>query len=85
MKTYEAERQPVAVRNVRQATHNFEIRIATETSPIINDAGLTATGLRARRSVTGSMGNRTRTFITDGTALGYVYDSPIVVPDGTPP
>ena len=84
MATYEAERQPVAVRNVRQATHNFEMAIATETGPDINDPG--AAGEAARKKVGDWIrSSRTRTFITDGTALGYVYESSIVVPDGTPP
>ena len=29
--------------------------------------------------------NRAKTFISDGIALGYRYESPIVIPDGTPP
>jgi 2-polyprenyl-6-methoxyphenol hydroxylase-like FAD-dependent oxidoreductase len=81
--SYEIERRPVALRNVRQATENFVRDRKREIDPAI--ARATPAGDRARAA----LGERivttqSRQYVTDGTALGYRYDgSPICIPDGS--
>ena len=82
--TYEMERRPVAQRNVRQATENFTRDRRREIDPAIADPGSDGENARAL------LGERLRTtqsrqYVTDGTALGYRYNSPIIIDDGTPP
>jgi 2-polyprenyl-6-methoxyphenol hydroxylase-like FAD-dependent oxidoreductase len=81
--TYEAERRPVALRNVRQATENFVRDRKRAIDPAI--ASATPDGDRARADLREKIvGTQSRQYITDGTALGYRYDgSPIVIPDGS--
>ena len=46
----------------------------------------TPEGAAARRQICEDIiTNRAKTFISDGIALGYRYESPVVIPDGTPP
>jgi len=81
--TYELERRPVAQRNVRQATENFERDRKRQIDPAI--ASATEDGDRARAELRAKIiGTQSRQYITDGTALGYRYDnSPICIPDGS--
>lgn len=82
--SYEAERRQVALRNVGEATGNYE-RYQVPDCAEIDDVGLDGEALRAEigRGVSHAA---QRQFFTDGIALGYRYDpSPIVVPDGTEP
>jgi FAD binding domain len=81
--TYELERRPVAQRNVRQATENFERDRKRQIDPAI--ASATADGSRARAELRAKIiGTQSRQYLTDGTALGYRYDnSPICIPDGS--
>jgi len=83
--TYDLERRPVAERNVRQATENYRAsRYGTPSAAICDDS---PEGERSRKE----WGERvlqqeTRTYVTDGIALGYRYEgSPIVIDDGSPP
>jgi 2-polyprenyl-6-methoxyphenol hydroxylase-like FAD-dependent oxidoreductase len=85
LETYDVERRPVAERNVRQATENYRSsRYGIPPAAIVDDS---PEGERAREE----WGDRilrqeTRTYVTDGTALGYRYDpSPICIDDGSPP
>jgi 2-polyprenyl-6-methoxyphenol hydroxylase-like FAD-dependent oxidoreductase len=81
--TYETERRPVALRNVRQATDNFVRDRQRAIDPAIATAG--AEGDRARAALRARLvASQSRQFLTDGTALGYRYDgSPICIPDGS--
>jgi 2-polyprenyl-6-methoxyphenol hydroxylase-like FAD-dependent oxidoreductase len=81
--TYELERRPVAQRNVRQATENFERDRKRQIDPAITAA--TDDGDRARAELRAKIiGTQSRQYLTDGTALGYRYDnSPICIPDGS--
>jgi 2-polyprenyl-6-methoxyphenol hydroxylase-like FAD-dependent oxidoreductase len=83
--SYETERRPVAARNVKQSIENHLQMVQMVVPPEIADDS--PAGQRARRDL-GAEIERTlqNTFITDGTALGYVYaDSPVVCDDGSPP
>jgi 2-polyprenyl-6-methoxyphenol hydroxylase-like FAD-dependent oxidoreductase len=82
--SYEAERRPVAQRNVGEATDNV---MRTTDPELIEKIDLPTPGGDAARRQIGKdiVENRAKTFISDGIALGYRYDSPIVIPDGTPP
>lgn len=85
--SYEAERRPVAVRNVKEATVNLRRMLATRSEPpppaLFQDG---AAGDRAR-AVYGAMCRDTMRpeWETLGIHLGYRYNaSPVVIPDGTP-
>lgn len=84
--SYETERRPVAIRNARASTtaHQLRRKVATRHPDILVDG---AEGEAARTEVGDTL---VRMFPdawdTNGLALGYRYhDSPICVPDGTPP
>ncbi len=81
--SYEAERRPIAFRNVGEAAVNFARYTLPDTAAICD---ATPEGDRLRREI-GAALERTqrRMILTDGVALGYRYDpSPICRPDGTP-
>ena len=86
--SYGIERQPVAVRNVNEATGNLKRMLSprdAKPSPEVFAPG--AAGDRARKD----FGDRytammKREWFAPGIHLGYVYEgSPVIVPDGTPP
>ncbi|MGC4897488.1 FAD-dependent monooxygenase [Micromonospora sp. DT31] len=83
--SYEAERRPIAVRNVSEASSNWTSDAQIVPDPVLDqddDAG---------RDARADMGRliqelRGREFRSAGVQLGYRYEgSPVVVPDGTPP
>jgi 2-polyprenyl-6-methoxyphenol hydroxylase-like FAD-dependent oxidoreductase len=83
--SYELERRPVAARNVKQSIENHLQMIHMTVPREIEDdsaAGAQARddlGARIKRSLE-------KNFITDGTALGYIYaGSPVVCDDGSAP
>ena len=85
--SYEIERRPVALRNVREATENLQRMLKPRSEkppPAIFEPG--PEGDQARKifgdAYTAMM---KREWFTIGIHLGYYYDSPLVVPDGTPP
>ena len=87
LQSYEAERRPVALRNVREATANLERMLSPRTrkppAALLDD---TPEGDEARRhfgdAYTAMMKQE---WFTIGIHLGYVYErSPVIVPDGTP-
>jgi hypothetical protein len=82
LESYEPERHHVAQRNVGEATDNVLRTTDPELIKYIEDA--TPKGDDARAKISADLSaNRTKTFITDGIALGYIYDSPVIVPDGS--
>jgi len=82
--SYEAERRPVAVRNVREATGNYQRRNYTSTDAVL------APGPEGDR-VRAELGERikqenSRQHRGHGIALGHVYEgSPVCCDDGTKP
>ncbi len=81
--SYEIERRPIGVRNVQEATANFTRTGAHKSRPEILDN--TPEGDRARKEVAERI-SKVMERSTAGIELGYLYeDSPICVPDGTPP
>jgi 2-polyprenyl-6-methoxyphenol hydroxylase-like FAD-dependent oxidoreductase len=84
LESYEPERRPIAVRNVEEATRNFERPKALKPGPEIDQD--TPEGARQREAFRKALfdADLLRHHDTDGIALGYRYDpSPIVYPDGT--
>jgi hypothetical protein len=88
LSTYERERKPVAVRNIKASTDNLERMLAPRTThkppPEVFQTG--PAGDAARKAYgdwyTELMSHE---WFMNGYHLGYRYDdSPIVVPDGTP-
>jgi len=84
LESYDAERRPVALRNVEEATRNFQLR---SFAPIPELVEATPAGEAARRRLGEEiMKSTSRELLSDGIALGYRYDgSPIVCPDGSEP
>ena len=87
LRSYETERRPVALRNVREATANLKRMMLPRTqqpSPQLFEPG--PAGERARKefgdAYTEMMKNE---WFTIGIHLGYVYEnSGVIVPDGSP-
>src|SRR5438552_4351219 len=84
LESYDAERRPVALRNVEEATRNFQLR---SFAPIPELLEATPAGDAARKRLGDEIVKSTsRELLSDGIALGYRYDgSPIVCPDGSEP
>ena len=82
--SYQAERQPVARRIVRQATDMLGDVADPETLAGIEEPG--PEGDRIRSKVGADIiRDRTQIFVSDGIVLGYRYDpSPIICDDGSP-
>lgn len=82
--TYEAERRPVAVRNVAAAGDNAAKLKRHTVPPILEDPGPQGAMIRQMVAMRIEQGNR-KEFESAGVQLGYRYDkSPLIVPDGTP-
>jgi 2-polyprenyl-6-methoxyphenol hydroxylase-like FAD-dependent oxidoreductase len=84
LESYEIERKPVAERIVKQATGNFMRDRRRAAHPRIAEDS--AEGARARREMGEAIvASQSKVYLTDGTALGNVYDpSPICWADGSP-
>ena len=86
LESYEAERKPVALNNVRVSTREFELLTELPGGPEIADDTPEGAALRKRwhDAYIGGGQARSRSF-TENLRLGYCYEgSPVVVPDGTP-
>jgi 2-polyprenyl-6-methoxyphenol hydroxylase-like FAD-dependent oxidoreductase len=86
--TYEVERKPVAVRNIKASTDNLQRMLAPRTthkpSPEVFQPGPAGDAARKKYGEWYTELMRHEWFM-NGYHLGYRYDdSPIVVPDGTP-
>jgi hypothetical protein len=84
--SYEAERRPIAARNVEEATRNLRREQGYAPGDAIDHD--TSEGARQRAAFRQSLfdADVMRHHDTDGIALGYRYDdSPVICPDGTPP
>ena len=82
--SYDAERRPVAVRNVEEATRNFQLR---SFAPIPELVEASPAGEAARRRLGEEIvKNTSRELLSEGIAMGYRYEaSPIVCADGSAP
>jgi 2-polyprenyl-6-methoxyphenol hydroxylase-like FAD-dependent oxidoreductase len=84
--SYEAERKPIAIRNLEEATENFiqSKAVVPGDEEFMKES---SEGERLRRAFTNALleNDVKRQFEVEGIALGYSYDSsPIVWPDGSP-
>jgi hypothetical protein len=81
---YQSERRPVAERIVKQAAGNFLRDRRRPSHPKIAEDS--PEGEEARRQMGEAIvSSQTSVYLTDGTALGYVYEpSPVCWGDGTP-
>jgi len=81
--SYEAERRPVAVRNVAEAAENYRAESSLPISTHLDENSTRGEAERARMS-RAILETRTREWSTIGLQLGYVYEgSPICWADGT--
>ncbi len=81
--SYEAERRPIAIRNVNEASNNRVLDAYILPESLLDDESAAA---QARRNAVGNQIHalRLREFRTQGIQLGYRYrGSPICVQDGT--
>jgi 2-polyprenyl-6-methoxyphenol hydroxylase-like FAD-dependent oxidoreductase len=85
LSSYEIERRPVAARIVKQAAGNFMRDRQRASHPQIAEDS--PEGARARREMGEAIvASQASVYLTDGTALGNVYEpSPVCWPDGSPP
>jgi 2-polyprenyl-6-methoxyphenol hydroxylase-like FAD-dependent oxidoreductase len=84
--SYDIERRPVAIRNTKASTRNYDVWVASdEKYHDILDPG--PIGEASRAEIGRSMSEQLREeWESYGVQLGYRYEgSPIIVPDGTPP
>jgi 2-polyprenyl-6-methoxyphenol hydroxylase-like FAD-dependent oxidoreductase len=83
LESYELERRPVGVRNVRHAAETHVSDRDRPVSPAIAEDS--AAGASARQAMSAAIvASQKRMVLTDGIALGYRYASPIVWDDGSP-
>ena len=86
LESYDLERRPVAVRNVNEATKNFNLRSFAEPRAELLDS--TEQGEKAREELGREIIRLTaQELVSDGIAMGYYYkDSPVICFDeGVPP
>ena len=82
--SYEIERKPIAERNVRESTRNFDQLMRIPHGLAFADDTKEGESLREQARDFIYANRLERATQTSGVALGYRYDlSPIVVPDGT--
>jgi 2-polyprenyl-6-methoxyphenol hydroxylase-like FAD-dependent oxidoreductase len=82
--SYDTERRPISVRNVEEATRNFNLSRRYKFGPSIDQD--TPAGEVERDAFKQSLydADIMRHHDTDGIAMGYRYTSSVVIPDGTP-
>jgi 2-polyprenyl-6-methoxyphenol hydroxylase-like FAD-dependent oxidoreductase len=87
LESYERERKPVALNNVRVATEEFDLLVDLPGGPEIDDDTPEGETLRKRWLAAFRAGGMARSrLFTENLRTGYCYDgSPVVVPDGSPP
>ncbi len=80
--SYDAERRPIGLRNIREATDNYMRYEMPDTRGINDD---TEEGSAKRENIGRILRDtRARQFLSEGLAMGYRYDpSPICWPDGS--
>jgi 2-polyprenyl-6-methoxyphenol hydroxylase-like FAD-dependent oxidoreductase len=85
LESYEIERQPVALDNVRVSTREFELLAEMPTGPEIAEPSPAGEELRARFADAFHRSGQVQSRLyTENLRLGYCYEpSPICVPDGT--
>ncbi|HXQ53610.1 MAG TPA: FAD-dependent oxidoreductase [Stellaceae bacterium] len=86
-RSYEIERRPVAIRNVREASANLRRMLSPRNDRLRQEAFEPGPAGDAARAAFGAKFSETmrHEWFTLGIHLGYRYEgSPIVVPDGTP-
>jgi 2-polyprenyl-6-methoxyphenol hydroxylase-like FAD-dependent oxidoreductase len=86
LESYEVERKPVALNNVRACTGEFELLSALPRGPEIDQETPEGAALRKRwAEVFYATNHANMPMFTENLRLGYCYDpSPIVVADGSP-
>jgi hypothetical protein len=84
LKSYEAERRPIAERTIREAVANMSVLAPELGNPELDAPGLV--GAQARQAAAQVIqATKDREFHSLGLVLGYQYNaSPVIVDDGTP-
>ncbi|HEY3919730.1 MAG TPA: FAD-dependent monooxygenase [Stellaceae bacterium] len=86
LESYEIERKPVALNNVRACTGEFELLGALPTGPAIDQETAEGAALReAWAKAFYATNHANMPMFTENLRLGYCYDpSPVIVSDGSP-
>ena len=87
LQSYEAERRPVALRNVKEATANLKRMMSTREKKPPREIFEEGPAGDQARAIFGAEYTEMmkQEWFADGIHLGYRYEgSPIVIPDGTP-
>ena len=88
LQSYEAERRPVALRNVKEATANLKRMMSTREKKPPREIFEEGPAGDQARAIFGAEYTEMmkQEWFTLGIHLGYWYEnSPVIVPDGTPP
>jgi 2-polyprenyl-6-methoxyphenol hydroxylase-like FAD-dependent oxidoreductase len=88
LRSYQAERLPVAKRSVAEASANLRLMLKPRTTPPPSEIFMPGVEHDAARKAYGSWYGdlMKREWFAIGIHLGYRYDdSPIIIPDGSPP
>ncbi|MBD2195507.1 MULTISPECIES: FAD-dependent monooxygenase [Calothrix] len=83
--TYEIERRPIAVRNLEQANANLERTQKRSIPPVIMTDSPAGAQIRQEMAEGMERSGVKREFDAPGVHFGFCYESPIIIPDGTPP
>ena len=82
--TYEIERRPIAVRNMEEANANLERTQKRSIPPVIMSESPEGEQLRSSMAEGMERSNVKREFDAPGVHFGGRYESPVIIPDGTP-
>ncbi len=83
--TYETERRPIAVRNLEEANANLERTQKRAIPPAIMSDSPEGEQIRISMAEGMERSNVKREFDAPGVHFGFRYESPAIIPDGTPP
>ncbi len=83
--TYEIERRPIAVRNLEEANANLKRTQSRAIPPVIMSDSPEGEQIRKEMAIGMERSNVKREFDAPGVHFGFRYESPAIVPDGTPP
>ncbi len=83
--TYEIERRPIAVRNLTEARANLERSQKRPIPPVISSDSPEGEKIRAEMALGMERSGVKREFDAPGVHFGFRYESPAIIPEGTPP
>ncbi len=83
--TYETERRPIAVRNLEESNANLERTQKRVIPPVIMSDSPEGEQIRKQMAEGMQRSGVRKEFDAPGVHFGFRYESPAIIPDGTPP